>query len=129
MHKIGAKEFEASDFSIEHLGVMDIDDEGNKCFRNLWIDRTFKEILDGLNIARDFYIREKDPDLKKEYWWQMIQLLPTSYNQKRTVDLNYQVLSNMYYARKNHKLDEWRGFCSMINLLPYAQGLIIDSDS
>ncbi len=129
MHKIGEKEFEASDFSIEHLGVMDFDDEGNKCYRNLWIDRTFKEILDGLNIARNFYIQEKKPDVKKEYWWQMIQLLPTSYNQKRTVDLNYQVLSNMYYARKNHKLDEWIGFCSMIHTLPYADGLIIDSDS
>ena len=126
MHKIGEKEFEASDFSIEHLGVMDYDDEGNECFRNLWIDKTFKEILDGLNIARNFYIRESNPDLKKAYWWQMIQLLPTSYNQKRTVDINYQVLTNMYHARKNHKLDEWHIFCDRISELPYAKGLIVD---
>ena len=129
MHKIGEKEFEPGDFSIEHLGVMDHDDEGNECFRNLWIDRTFKEILDGLNIARNFYIQEEDPELKKAFWWQMIQLLPTSYNQKRTVDLNYQVLSNMYHARKNHKLDEWQLFCRWISTLPYAPGLIIDHDT
>lgn len=130
MHKIGSKVFEASDFSIEHLGVrrIDIDDETGeeiKVYQNLWIDKTFQEILDGLNIARRFYLQEEDPKLKKEYWWQMIQLLPTSYNQKRTVDLNYQVLSNIFHARKNHKLDEWHVFCKWIDELPYSEELIL----
>ena len=134
MHKIGEKEFTKDDFSIEHLGVhyTDIDDdtgEERTVFQNLWIDKTFQEVLDGLNIARNFYLKTEDPDLKKKYWWQMIQLLPTSYNQKRTIDINYQVLSNMYQARKDHKLDEWRDFCHWITSLPYANGLIFDDDS
>jgi hypothetical protein len=70
----------------------------------------------GINTYRDLFNNEKD----KKYWWQMIQLLPTSYNQKRTVMLNYQVLRNMYHSRKNHKLDEWVNFCKWIESLPYS---------
>jgi hypothetical protein len=124
MHKIGEKEFEASDFSIEHLGVRDYDDEGNECYRNLWISE-FPKFIEYLNIARRFYLKETRPDVKKQYWWQMIQFLPSSYNQRRTVMMNYEVLSNMYHARKNHKLDEWLDFCKWIRDLPYADELII----
>lgn len=124
MHKIGEKEFEESDFSIEHLGVYDYDDEGNVCYRNLWISE-FPKIIEYLNIARRFYLEETRPYVKKQYWWQMIQFLPSSYNQRRTVMMNYEVLSNMYHARKNHKLDEWLDFCKWISDLPYADELII----
>lgn len=139
MHKIHAKEFTLEDFSCEHLGVFipaEIND-GEVCFQNLWVEIFYKTI-DALNIARGFYNRETDPELKKKYWWQMIQLLPTSYNQKRTVMLNYEVLANIYKSRKNHKLDEWSltnfdepnklptdefvyGFCDWIHTLPYSE--------
>jgi len=72
-------------------------------------------VIDALNFARADYLRTND----KRYWWQMIQLLPTSYNQKRTVQLNYQVLKNMYFSRRNHKLDEWHTLCDWIETLPY----------
>ena len=107
MHKIHVKEFELSDFSIEHLN----DDV---------IKKPFKQIIDCLNFFRELYLQNKD----KDDWWQMIQLLPASYNQKRTVDLNYENLINMYHARKNHKLDEWRGFCEWIETLPYSELII-----
>ena len=109
MHKIHVKEFELSDFSIEHLN----DDV---------IKKPFKQIIDCLNFFRELYLKNKD----KDDWWQMIQLLPTSYNQKRTVDLNYENLINMYHARKNHKLDEWREFCEWIETLPYSELIIGD---
>lgn len=109
MHKIHVKEFELSDFSIEHLN----DDV---------IKKPFKQIIDCLNFFRELYLQNKD----KDDWWQMIQLLPTSYNQKRTVDLNYENLINMYHARKNHKLDEWREFCEWIETLPYSELIIGD---
>lgn len=103
MHKIHAKKFERSDFSMEHL-----------------IPR-MKEVMDvtiaNLNACRGIYLETKD----KSWWWQMIQLLPTSYNQKRTVQLNYAVLKNMYHSRQNHKLDEWREFCKWVKTLPYSQ--------
>ena len=109
MHKIAAKEFALEDFSCEHL--MD----------ELDFERTFKTYLlitiDGLNEARNKYLETKD----KFYWWQMIQLLPSSYNQKRTVMLNYEVLANIYKSRKNHKLDEWHTFCHWIDELPYSE--------
>ena len=108
MHKIHAKRFTIDDFSVEHLDE-DI------------VKTPFKTIIDCLNLFRTLYIEHKD----KEDWWQMIQLLPSSYNQKRTIMLNYEVLKNMYHARKNHKLDEWHGFCDWIKLLPYAEELII----
>lgn len=108
MHKIHAKKFTTDDFSLEH-----VDDD--------IIDQPFTKILDCLNVFRNLYLLNKD----KEDWWQMIQLLPSSYNQKRTIMLNYEVLRNMYHARKNHKLDEWHDFCDWINTLPYAEELII----
>ena len=109
MHKIAEKEFTIEDFSCEHL--MD----------ELDFERTFKTYLlitiDGLNEARNKYLETKDTF----YWWQMIQLLPSSYNQKRTVMLNYEVLANIYDSRKNHKLDEWHTFCHWIDELPYSE--------
>ena len=106
MHTIHKKEFEMSDFSREHLltGSMFM----------------LHQFVDLLNEARAEYLKTKD----KVYWWQMIQLLPSSYNQKRTVQLNYQVLKNMYFARKAHKLDEWRTFCEWCETLPYFKEII-----
>jgi hypothetical protein len=109
MHKIHAKEFELSDFSWEDLTE-----------RSLII---LEGVIDELNFNRDLYNATKD----KKYWKQMIQLLPTSYEQKRTVQLNYQVLKNMYHSRKNHKLDEWHDFCAWIETLPYAEELIVNA--
>ena len=103
MHKIHAKEFTLDDFSTEHL----IDFSWNR----------LDDIISHLNYHRNKFLETKD----KEHWWQMIQLLPSSYNQKRTVMLNYEVLANMYHARKNHKLDEWREFCKWVESLPYAE--------
>ena len=109
MHKIQAKEFTLDDFSCEHL--MD----------ELDFERTFKTYLEttieGLNEARDKYLETND----KFYWWQMIQLLPSSYNQKRTVMLNYEVLTNLYKSRRNHKLDEWHTLCDWVETLPYSE--------
>lgn len=110
MHKIHAKEFTLADFSCEHL----IDSEES------WLG-FMEEMVGALNVAREIYLKEKD----KRYWWQMIQLLPSSYNQKRTVQLNYQVLKSMYFARKNHKLDEWREFCKWIETLPYFKEIVL----
>lgn len=103
MHKIHAKEFTFDDFSHEHLGEWGMDILGN--------------IVDRLNDFRKTYLNSKE----KDDWWQMIQLLPQSYNQLRTVSLNYEVLANMYHARFNHKLDEWREFCKWIETLPYSK--------
>lgn len=122
MHKIAAKEFTLEDFSHEHLGVTvpaELND-GEEVFQNLWFV-SLKQTIENLNIARDYYIREQNADLKKKYWWQMIQLLPSSYNQKRTVMLNYEVLANIYKSRKGHKLDEWNSFCDWIESLPYSK--------
>lgn len=104
MHKIAAKEFTLEDFSCEHLV-------------GIWNDTLLYTIIDLLNKAREEYLNSKD----KKYWWQMIQLLPSSYNQKRTVMLNYEVLANIYKSRKDHKLDEWRDFCDWIKTLPYSE--------
>ena len=106
MHKIAAKEFTLEDFSCEHL-------------ETAWLT-TLKETIKLLNWARDAY-RLCNEGVKKEWWWQMIQLLPSSYNQKRTVMLNYEVLANIYKSRKNHKLDEWIEFCKWIENLPYSE--------
>ena len=122
MHKIQEKEFTLEDFSTEHLGVLipAEKNDGVENYQNLWI-ATLEEIIDSLNVAHTFYNRETDPKLKKDYWWQMIQLLPSSYNQTRNVMLNYEVLANIYRQRKNHKLDEWREFCKWIESLPYSE--------
>lgn len=125
MHKIAEKEFTLDDFSCEHLGVFipAEKNDGIENYQNLWI-ATLEEIIDSLNVARTLYNRETDPKLKKNYWWQMIQLLPSSYNQTRNVMLNYEVLANIYRQRKNHKLDEWREFCKWIETLPYSELII-----
>lgn len=113
MYKIEAKEFELSDFSIEHLVCVS----------------DFKYIVDILNCWRSRYTQcDDDPTIlqrldmtKKEIWWQLIQLLPSSYNQKRTIMLNYEVLANIYKSRRNYKLDEWHTFCDWIEGLPYSE--------
>ena len=102
MHKIHAKEFTLEDFSCEKL----YDPLGD-----------LRPIIDRLNVYRERYLETKD----KNDWWQMIQLLPTSYNQKRTVMLNYEVLANIYKSRRNHKLDEWHTLCDWIEELPYSE--------
>lgn len=121
MHKIHAKEFMLNDFSHEHL----ISD----CIEHL------EETIAMLNQCREVYVNWDlipkqiiDPQIqsKKDVWWQMIQLLPSSYNQKRTWDLNYVVLKAIYHARKDHKLDEWRQLCKWIETLPYADDLIVE---
>lgn len=112
MHKIHAKEFTLDDFSHEHLCSYTVPGEIS---RN-WL-HALEDLIWELNFAREKFLETKD----KEYWWQMIQLLPTSYNQKRTVLLNYEVLRHMYRARKAHKLDEWKEFCKWIETLPYHE--------
>lgn len=113
MHKIHAKEFELDDFSHEHL----FDEYERHTTDDCDYLLALKIVIDQMNDARNKYLETKD----KRYWWQMIQLLPSSYNQKRTVQLNYQVLRAMYHARRFHKLDEWRFFCEWIKTLPYSE--------
>ena len=113
MHKIHDKEFTRDDFSWERLFD---DDRGVHSFYLNTLDL----VIGALNDARTQYRRTND----KRYWEQMIQLLPSSYNQKRTVEVNYAVLRNMYHARKNHKLTEWHTFCEWVETLPYAKELI-----
>lgn len=102
MHKITGKPFELDDFSHEHLGFQSV--------------RVLKDTIKVMNDFREEFIK----DHEKENWWQLIQLLPSSYNQKRTVMLNYEVLANMYKSRRNHKLDEWHTLCDWIESLPYS---------
>ena len=119
MHKIADKEFELEDFSCEHLSI----------FRehSMYVPNEYhfssKDLLDleiqVLNQCREKYIKSKKRD--KNYWWQMIQLLPSSYNQKRTLLVNYEVLANIYHQRKEHKLDEWQTFCEWIKGLPISE--------
>lgn len=127
MHKIQAKEFTLEDFSCEHLvsGWTGKDVNGefiilpgpSDCLENTIavLNRVRESYIDSLNKASDTGLSSK------EIWWQMIQLLPSSYNQRRTVMLNYEVLANMYRSRKNHKLDEWHVFCDWIKSLPYSE--------
>lgn len=110
MHKIAEKEFDVNDFSHEHIEEL-TGDEYNMSYGMLL--RT----VDILNYYRQKYLETKD----KTYWWQMIQLLPSSYNQKRTVMLNYEVLANMYKSRKGHRLDEWKTLLDWIESLPYSE--------
>lgn len=113
MHKIQAKEFTLDDFSCEHLNRIGTS--------SLW------DIIDVLNAARSLYLKGGDykgehyDPKDKQVWWQMIQLLPSSYNQTRNVMMNYEVLANIYKSRKDHKLDEWRNFCKWIEELPYSE--------
>lgn len=110
MHKIHTRDLTLDDFSHEHLSP-----EGKE-----FIQTT----IDVINLYRQSFERTKD----KEMWWHMIQMLPSSYNQRRTVQLNYQVLISMYRARKDHKLDEWRAFCHWCETLPYFQEIFLDED-
>lgn len=121
MHKLTAKEFEIDDFSHEHLDVRTI--------------KMLKDIVDTLNDYRSLYVNYNPNDFeikgcpsKKLIWWQMIQLIPSSYNQKRTVMLNYAVLRSMYHARKNHKLDEWHDFCDWVETLPYSDLITMEKE-
>lgn len=115
MHKIHAKEFTLDDFSWEHLlDGLDAHEYGTMYGSFMPLDVLSEVIISNLNRSREKYLETKD----KKYWWQMIQLLPSSYNQKRTVMLNYEVLASMHHQRKNHKLDEWRTFCEWIKTLP-----------
>lgn len=117
MHKIAAKEFTLDDFSHEHLIVAGLN--------------SLKRTIEDLNSCREGYLDEsikQNPEWRKEVWWQMIQLLPSSYNQKRTVMLNYEVLAGIYPMRKNHKLDEWVDFCKWIETLPYSEIIVGKGD-
>ena len=133
MHKIQAKEFTIGDFSYEHL-IKDWVGNNNdsiwykdppenspiKCQLMFTPLDALRITIGVLNTNREAYLKTKD----KKYWWQMIQLLPTSYNQKRTVLLNYETLANIYQSRRNHKLDEWHIFCDWIEELPYSELII-----
>lgn len=113
MHKIHDKEFTLEDFSTEYLSYPSL--------------KNLKDIIKCMNDYREEYLKDKE----KHNWWQMIQLLPSSYNQTRNVMMNYEVLANIYQWRKDHKLDEWREFCKWIEGLPYSElitGLPIESD-
>ena len=103
MHKIHAKRFYLQDFSSEHLNAEN--------------EQFMLDMVVMLNRAREKFLVTGE----KQYWWQMIQLLPTSYNQRRTIELNYEVLTAMYRDRKNHKLDEWHTLCDVIEELPYSE--------
>ena len=117
MHKIHSKEFVLDDFSHEHLDIYREHAIYAPTKYRFSSTDLLKLEIDVLNQCRDKYLETKD----KKYWWQMIQLLPSSYNQKRTVMLNYEVLANMYKSRKAHKLDEWVSLCEWIKTLPYAK--------
>lgn len=137
MHKIHAKEFTMEDFSCDHL--MNLTDyEEAPCLEDdfpafeekdgeslFWTPTDILvQTIGGLNFYRQRYLETKD----KKYWWQMIQLLPSSYNQRRTVMLNYEVLANIYKSRRNHKLDEWHTLCDWIESLPYSELIIGKTD-
>lgn len=141
MHKIHAKEFTLDDFSCEHL--LDCDDPLESAFDIPLIGVEFTDLYDDsgriiqtpmdilkhtiemLNRARELFLKDKD----KSNWWQMIQLLPTSYNQKRTIDLNYEVLASQYRQRKEHKLQEWLDYCSFIKSLPYSEFITLEDEN
>ena len=123
MHKIADKEFTFDDFSHEKLinsACMEIQEQHIRISPIQALATT----IECLNSYRNLYLQTKD----KKYWWQMIQLLPSSYNQKRTVMLNYEVLANIYKSRRNHKLDEWHTFCDWIEMLPYSELIIGKTD-
>lgn len=115
MHKIAEKEFKWNDFSIEHLK------HARDCgLGDVGPTLVFDSVIRGLNFWRNRYLKTKS----KDDWWQMIQLLPSSYNQTRNVMLNYEVLANIYRQRKNHKLDEWREFCKWVETFPYSELIV-----
>ena len=120
MHKIHSKEFTLNDFSHEHLTPA--------------ASGTLSSVVERLNFARKEFLKGREESdfgmpSAKDYWWDMIQLLPSSYNQKRTVMLNYEVLANIYKSRKNHKLDEWHDLCRWIEGLPYSELITCEKES
>lgn len=119
MHSITKKEFTMEDFSTDHLRVLE-----NSCGWEFHFSNTLRQLIAMLNVARQNYLETED----KEWWWQIIQLLPSSYNQRRTVQLNYAVLQNIYRYRRNHKLDEWQEFCRQMHNLPYPELFEVDAD-
>lgn len=129
MHKIHAHPFSLEDFSCEHLvgrseneKLMTGSINGEAVIYNCSPRDVLELTINELNFYRNEFIHEADAEAKKEIWWQMIQLLPSSYNQTRNITLNYEVLHNMYHARKYHKQDEWRiGFCDWCKSLPYSE--------
>lgn len=134
MHKIADKEFTVDDFSHEHLDGVSRDMFYQNDRDQPYFFCSFENILyiqiEALNRARNLYLETKTKPMKEEakraplmkkYWWQMIQLLPSSYNQKRTICMNYEVLHHIYHDRRNHKLDEWHTFCDWIESLPYSE--------
>lgn len=137
MHRITAKEFTVNDFSHEHLIVPEpgkitddeltaIDVDGNTCYYSPI--GMLEMIIKTLNRYRELYLETDDPELKKIYWWQLIQLLPSSYNQKRTLKLNYETLAAMYEWRHNHKQDEWRDLRKWVEDLPYSEIITVKSE-
>ena len=135
MHKIHEKPFTFEDFSCEHLfGNWKIDKPESEVDTDCYIEDDFgdavlpfdflHDTVSIMNKARERFLETND----KVYWWQIIQLLPSSYNQKRTIMLNYEVLANIYKSRKNHKLDEWREFCKWIETLPYSELITLKED-
>lgn len=124
MHKIHEKEFTLDDFSCEHLENCAYPKEGpNLNGETRWVV-CMDNIISSLNVARQLYLDTGD----KKYWWQMIQLLPSSYNQRRTIMLNYEVLAGLYLMRKDHKLDEWRELCKWIEGLPYSEIITLNKE-
>ena len=116
MHKIHAKEFELDDFSHEHI-INSVSMGAQEIEVRISPMQALLTTIECLNSYRKLYLETKD----KKYWWQLIQLLPSSYNQRRTIMLNYEVLANIYKSRRNHKLDEWRELCEWIKTLPYSE--------
>lgn len=116
MHKIHAKEFELDDFSHEHI-INSVSMGAQEIEVRISPMQALLTTIECLNSYRKLYLETKD----KKYWWQLIQLLPSSYNQRRTIMLNYEVLANIYKSRRNHKLDEWRELCAWIETLPYSE--------
>lgn len=119
MHKIHAKEFELDDFSHEHI-INSVSMGAQEIEVRISPMQALLTTIECLNSYRELYLESKD----KKHWWQMIQLLPSSYNQRRTIMLNYEVLANIYKSRRNHKLDEWRELCAWIETLPYSELII-----
>lgn len=123
MHKIHAKEFTLEDFSCEHLdSILHKARLNNELLIDISSNDTLLDVIRALNVYRELFLATKD----KAYWWQMIQLLPSSYNQRRTVMLNYEVLAGIYPKRKDHKLDEWHDFCDWIKSLPYSEIITLE---
>lgn len=125
MHKIQEKKFEVTDFSCDHL--LKSDDLEDKDYLTVDYPSSFQVlgfIIKALNANRKLYLQTND----KKYWWQMIQLLPNSYNQKRTIMLNYEVLTGLYPWRKDHKLDEWHIFCDWVRSLPYSELITLEEN-